>query len=77
MRERFWQDDPDAPFARLLEIIEAHGHPEAWEDGYEALQRLAKRHDDPETDQFKAPSDRCRASPGTTARGGLGYGGCI
>jgi hypothetical protein len=39
--KRFWQDNPDAPFATMLGIIESHCHPEAWDDAYDYLIELA------------------------------------
>lgn len=45
MTRRYWQYEPDAPFATLLGIIEAHCHPEAYDEAYEDLQKVVKRPD--------------------------------
>lgn len=50
----FWQSDPDAHWSTLLGVLETYCHPEiATGDGYERLQRLAKREDDEEMRVFK------------------------
>lgn len=50
----FWQEDPDAPFATLLGVIAGACHPEAWEDAYEDLKRIARDHPDtPRMIRFK------------------------
>ncbi|MQA84217.1 MAG: hypothetical protein GEV03_06240 [Streptosporangiales bacterium] len=51
--EPYWQDDPEAPFATLLRIVESHCHPETDEDAYSALRRRADRDDDAEMQVFK------------------------
>lgn len=53
MIRAYWQDEPDAPYATLLGIVEGHCHPEAWEEAYDDLKELAERTDDPEMDTFK------------------------
>jgi len=53
MQKRFWQDQPDAPYATLLGIIEAHCHPEMDEDAYPDLQRVAQQPDVPRMNIFK------------------------
>lgn len=51
--DQFWHDDPDAPFAMLLSMVETYCHPEAPADAEEALKRLVKRTDDPDVIRFK------------------------
>lgn len=53
MKVRFWQDEPDAPYATLLGIIETYCHPSAWEGAYDQLRALAERRDDEEMAVFK------------------------
>jgi hypothetical protein len=43
----------DAPFATLIGVTRTYCHPEAYEDAYEALKRLARRKNDPEMALFK------------------------
>lgn len=54
----FWQKDPDAPYATLLRVIAGACHPEAWEDAYEDLQRVAR--DRPDTEQMIRFKDELR-----------------
>lgn len=54
MTAPFWQEHPDAPFATLLSVVSGTCHPEAWEDAYEDLQRIARDHPDtPKMIRFK------------------------
>lgn len=53
MRVRFWEEEPDAPYATLLSVIETYCHPSAWDGAYEQLRALARRTDDPEMAVFK------------------------
>lgn len=39
---RYWLKDKDVPFATLLNVIEAHYHPEIRNDNYEGLVRWAR-----------------------------------
>ena len=64
MTGRFWQDDPDAPFATLLWMAEAHCHPEADDDAYDALKRLVRRQDDPDVIRFKEELTAAIRDPG-------------
>ncbi|MFL6072359.1 MAG: hypothetical protein ACJ73S_03070 [Mycobacteriales bacterium] len=41
----FWRNNPDAPFATLLRVVEVHCHPESYDTAYEDLIDLAR---DPE-----------------------------
>lgn len=74
MSKRFWQTDPQADWATLLGVVETYCHPEiATDDGYERLQRLAKRQDDAEMTVFKqelreAIRDPSRLPSGSLAR---------
>ena len=43
--DQYWRDDPDAPFAELLSILEAHCHPEVHAEGYDELKSFVR---DPE-----------------------------
>ena len=63
MTNRFWQDNPDAPFATLLSIIETHCHPEAWEGAYEQLHRRVSRADLPEAARFKHELQQAISDP--------------
>jgi hypothetical protein len=44
---------PNAQFATLIGVTRTYCHPEAYEDAYEALKRLARRENDPEMIVFK------------------------
>ena len=71
MTERFWQDDPDAPFATLLWLVEANCHPEAWDEGYENLQRLVKRTDDADVIRFRRELTEAIRDPSQIPGGAL------
>lgn len=72
MTKRFWQDAPDAPFATLLGVVEGSCHPEAWEDAYEHLQRIAREHPDTaEMTRFKAELRQAIQDPGQIPDGAL------
>ena len=70
--KRFWQYEPDAPFALMLGIIEAHCHPEAWEDAYDHLIGLA-RDPDPgqEMSRFKDELREAVRDPSQVPEGAL------
>ena len=70
----FWQKDPDAPFATLLSVIAGSCHPEAWEDAYEDLQRIARDHPDtPRMIRFKDELRRVIRDPSLVSRADLSY----
>jgi hypothetical protein len=66
----FWQEDPDAPYATLLSVVAGTCHPEAWEEAYADLQRIAREYPDtPRMIRFKkelrdALRDPARLPPG-------------
>lgn len=39
----YWRDDPDAPFATLLQMMDTYCHPEAGPDAYDNLVAQARR----------------------------------
>lgn len=45
MTRSWWLQEPDAPFATLLGIIQTHCHPEAYDEAYEDLQEVVKNPD--------------------------------
>jgi len=54
MDDRYWQQDPDAPFATLLDLVETYCHPEAYDEAYDDFKvavHLPER--DPIFDRFK------------------------
>lgn len=53
MDVRFWEDDPDAPYATLLSVIETYCHPSAWEGAYDQLRALAAHSGDERMAVFK------------------------
>lgn len=71
MTDRFWQDNPDAPFGTLLSMIEAHCHPEADEDAYPALKRLVRRADVPKVPRFKEQLIEAVRDPERLPKGAL------
>jgi hypothetical protein len=68
---RYWRRSPDAPLATLLRVIERHCHPEADEDAYPALRRLAHREGDPEMDRFKQELREVVGDPAKVSDGAL------
>jgi hypothetical protein len=56
--KRFWQDNPDAPFAMLLRVVESYCHPEVWGDSYDELIELA--HDPEPGDEMRRFKDELR-----------------
>lgn len=71
MKKRFWQEQPDAPYATLLSIIEAHCHPSAWEEAYEQLQRRVQRTDLTEMPIFKRELREVILDPSVIPAGSL------
>lgn len=49
----YWQDEPDAPYATFLSMVESYCHPEADDDAYDALKRRVKRTDVEDVRVFK------------------------
>jgi len=71
MATRFWQDDPDAPYAVLLETVETYCHPEAWDGAYEQLQRRVARTDLPDVPVFKRELGEALTDPSVLPHGAL------
>lgn len=68
----FWETDPDAPFATLLSVVAGCCHPEAWEDAYEDLQRIARDHaDTDEMVRFKQELRQAIRDPSQVPDGAL------
>src|SRR2546423_332504 len=42
LKGKYWREDKNAPFAILLGTIEAHCHPEAYDEAYEDLIQRAR-----------------------------------
>lgn len=54
MSDRFWQKNPDAPFALLLRVVETYCHPEAYDEAYDDLKQVVHMPErDPAFDRFK------------------------
>jgi hypothetical protein len=53
MRDSFWRENPDAPFATLVRVAVTYCHPEADEHAYDDLKVLAARGDREEMVVFK------------------------
>jgi hypothetical protein len=56
---KHWRDNPDAPFAALLDTVEAYCHPEAYDEAYDDLSARANRGRDSVIQKFK---DQLRAA---------------
>lgn len=72
MAGRYWQDDPDAPFAVLLDVVETYCHPEAYDQAYDDL-KTAVHHPrrDPIFDRFKQQLAAAIADPRRVPDGAL------
>lgn len=53
MSPLYWEWNPDGPFATLIRVAATYCSPDADEEAYEGLKRLAKREDDEEMRVFK------------------------
>lgn len=68
----FWQENPDAPFATLLSVIAGACHPEAWDEAYEDLRRIAREHPDTERmTRFKSELETAIRDPSQIPRADL------
>lgn len=65
MAERYWQNNPDAPFALLLEVVETYCHPEAYDEAYDDLKETVNLPErDPDFDRFKQQLAEAIRNPG-------------
>ncbi|HEY3683907.1 MAG TPA: hypothetical protein VGL93_12740 [Streptosporangiaceae bacterium] len=72
MAERFWQHEPDAPFATMLSLIETYCHPEAYDEAYEDFQAaVALPAHDPIFDRFKNELRQAIQDPGSVPPGAI------
>ncbi|MQA83703.1 MAG: hypothetical protein GEV03_03465 [Streptosporangiales bacterium] len=69
--EKFWRTEPDAPFATLLRAVEAHCHPEAYDEAYEDLQSWARDADTEEMRVFKQELRAALRDPSQVPEGAL------
>ena len=53
MSPLYWERHPDGPFATLIRVATTYCSPDADEEAYEGLKRLAKRENDREMRVFK------------------------
>ena len=67
--EPYWLDNPSAPYATLLTILESYVHPEA--DDLERLQRAVKRPDLERMQVFKKELREVIADPSVLPNGAL------
>ncbi|MQA86135.1 MAG: hypothetical protein GEV03_16260 [Streptosporangiales bacterium] len=63
MGQEFPPTDPDSQFATLIRIARTYCHPEADEEAYDALKRLAQRREDQEMSTFKNELRRAIQDP--------------
>jgi hypothetical protein len=54
MSPLYWERHPDGPFATLIRVATTYCSPDADEEAYEGLMRLAKRENDEEMRVFKS-----------------------
>jgi len=54
MSPLYWERHPEGPFATLIRVAATYCSPDADEEAYEGLQRLAKREDYEDMQVFKA-----------------------
>jgi len=72
MAKRFWQYEPDAPFATLLRLVETYCHPEAYDEAYEDFQEaVALPSHDPVFDRFKEELREAIRDPAQVPEGAL------
>lgn len=72
MTRRYWQDNPDAPFAILLDVVETYCHPEAYDEAYDDLKEIVHLPErDPIFDRFKQQLAAAIADPGQVPVGAL------
>lgn len=69
MSRRFWRDEPDAPYATLLSVIENYVSPESYDPG--TLKRRALRTDIPQMQTFKNELREAVADPTVLPDGSL------
>lgn len=69
--EKFWRTDREAPFATLLRAVEAHCHPEAYDEAYEDLQWMVRNTSTEEMRVFKEELRRALRDPSQVPEGAL------
>jgi hypothetical protein len=67
----YWERNPDGPFATLIAVAATYCSPEADDEDYQRLKRLARREDDPRMAAFKAELRQALADPGQLPAGEL------
>jgi len=67
--DSYWVDDPDAPYATLLKVIEKYLHPEVYD--LQKLQRAVRRPDLEEMRVFKRELHEVIANPSVLPNGAL------
>lgn len=72
MSDRFWQYEPEAPFATLLSIIETYCHPEAYDEAYDDFKEVVRLPDPgPVFTRFKDELRQAIRDPGRLPDGAL------
>jgi len=64
MSPLYWERHPNGPFATLIRVATTYCSPDADEEAYEGLKRLAKRENDEEMRVFKAELREVLQDPG-------------
>lgn len=67
----YWRNDPGAPFATLLQLVDTYCHPEAAPGSYEELRQLARDPHDEEMRVFKEQLRQALFDPGEIPEGAL------
>ena len=63
MSPLYWERHPDGPFATLIRVATTYCSPDADEEAYEGLKRLAKRENDEEMRVFKSELSEALKDP--------------
>ena len=72
MRDRYWQDDKDAPFAALMDVIETYCHPEAYDEAYDDFKEVVHMPEhDSIFDRFKEQLIEAIRTPEQLPKGAL------
>lgn len=72
MARRYWQDNADAPFGILLDVVETYCHPEAYDEAYEDLREIVQLPGrDAIFDRFKEQLAAAIDDPGQVPEGAL------
>lgn len=68
---KYWRNNPDAPFATLLNVVEGYCHPEAYDEAYDDLIERAHTGGDDEMRRFREELRTAIDDPSRIPRGAL------